>query len=92
MLFVDLESAKLFTQPRGLNKEMSLGTTKEINLSSGHEGLVELTNRYAKLVGAGIPTRMDTSTREVGILKSKYIMNGSDKSMKKINLMEASES
>jgi hypothetical protein len=35
---------------------------------------------------------MDTSIREVGILKSKNIMNGSDKSMKKINLMEASES
>jgi hypothetical protein len=46
-----------------------LGTTKEVDLPSGHKGSVELTNQYAKLVGVGIPTRMDTLTREVGMIK-----------------------
>ncbi len=49
MLFVDLESVKLFIQPRGLNGGVPLGTMKEVNLPSGYKGLVELTNRYAKL-------------------------------------------
>ncbi len=48
---------------------MPLGTTKEVDLASGHKRLVELTNRYSKLIKAGIPTRMDTSTGEVDMIK-----------------------
>ncbi len=62
---------------------MPLGITKEVDLPSGHKGLVELTNQYAKLAGANIPTRMDTSTLEVDMIRSKSIMNGNDKSTKK---------
>ncbi len=43
-LLVDLELAKLFTQPRGLNREVPLGMIKEVNLPSGHKRFVELTN------------------------------------------------
>jgi hypothetical protein len=66
--------------------------TKEINLPSGHKGSVELTNRYAKLTGAGIPTKVDTSTREVNMIGSKHVMNGNDKLTGKVDLMKANES
>ncbi len=71
---------------------MPLGMIKEVGLPSGHKGLVELTNWYAKLVGVGIPTRVDTSIGEVDMIGSKHIMNGSDKSTRKVDLMKASES
>jgi hypothetical protein len=57
--------------------------TKEVNLPSGHKGSIELSNRYAKLAGVDIPTKMDTLKGEVDIIRSKNIMNGSDKSIKK---------
>ncbi len=78
-----MEPAKLFTRAGGLNEEMPLRTTKEVDLPSGHKGSVELTNQYVKLVGTNIPTNMDTSTREVDMLRNKNIMNGNDKSTKK---------
>jgi hypothetical protein len=65
---------------------------KEINLPSGHKGSVELTNRYAKLTGAGIPTKVDTSIGVVNMIGSKHVMNGSDKLTGKVNLMKANES
>jgi hypothetical protein len=61
-------------------------------LPSGHKGLVELTNRYAKLASVGIPPKVDTLIGEVNMIRSKHIMNGSDKLTKKVNLMKASES
>jgi len=51
-----------------------------------------LTNQYAKLAGASIPTRMDTSIGKVNMIGNKHIMNGSDKSIGKVDLMKASES
>ncbi len=81
----------MFTQPGGLNKEMPLGMMKEVDLPSGHKRLVELTNWYAKLARVGIPTKVDTSTRGVNMIGNYHIMNGSDKSIVKVNLMKASE-
>ncbi len=43
-LLANLELTKLFTQPRRLNGKMPLGTTKEVDLPSGHKGSIELTN------------------------------------------------
>jgi hypothetical protein len=51
-----------------------------------------LTNRYAKLARAHIPTKVDTLTREVDMIGSKHIMNRSDKLTRKVDLMKASES
>jgi hypothetical protein len=82
----------LFTQPGGLNKEMPLGMMKEVDLPSGHKRLVELTNRYAKLAGASIPIKVDTSIGKVNMIGSKHNMNGSDKLTGKVDLMKASES
>lgn len=59
---------------------------------SGYKGLAELTNQYAKLTGAGIPTTMDTLTKEVDVMGSNHVMNGHDKSTRKVNLMKISES
>jgi hypothetical protein len=92
VLPVDLESAKLFIQPRGLNGGVPLGMMKEVNFPSGYKGLVELTNRYAKLAGVGIQTKVDTSIGEVNMMGSNHVMNGNDKSIGKVNLMKASES
>jgi hypothetical protein len=43
-LLVNLELTKLFTQPRGLNREAPLGMIKEADLPSGHKRSAELTN------------------------------------------------
>jgi hypothetical protein len=51
-----------------------------------------LTNRYSKLAGAGIPTKVDTSIGEVNMMGSNHVMNGNEKSIRKVNLMKASES
>ncbi len=67
---------------------MPLGTTKEIDLPSGHKCSVELTNQYAKLTTAGIPTL----TGKVYMIRSKHIMNGSDKLKRKVDLIKANES
>ncbi len=69
-----------------------MGTTKKVDLPSGHKGLIELTNRYAKLIGVGILTKVDTLIRKVDMIGSKHIMNGSDNSTRKVDLMKASES
>jgi cobalamin biosynthesis protein CbiG len=71
---------------------MPLGTTKEVDLLSGHKGSVELTNWYAKLAGANIPTIMDTLLGEVDMIRSKYIMNANDKLIGKVDLMDANTS
>ncbi len=63
----------------------------EVDLPSGHKRLAKLTNRYVKLAGVGIPTIMDTSTREINMIGSKHILNGSDNSTGKVDLMKASE-
>jgi hypothetical protein len=60
--------------------------TKEVNFPSGYKKLVKLTSRYAKLIRASIPTRMDTSTGEVNMMGTNYAMNGSDKSTRKVDL------
>jgi hypothetical protein len=75
-----------------LKGEVPLGMMKEVDLPSGHKGSVELTNWYAKLARASIPTKVDTLIGEVDMIRSKQIMNGSDKSTRKVNLMRASES
>ncbi len=67
---VDLESAKLFTHPWRLNREVPLGMTKEVNLPSGHKRFAELTNWYAKLVGVGILTEVDTLIGKVDMMGS----------------------
>ncbi len=41
----NLELAKLFIQPIGLNAKIPLVTTKKIDLSSGYNGSTELTGR-----------------------------------------------
>jgi hypothetical protein len=64
----------------------------KVNLPSGYKRLVELTNQYAKLIGADILTNMDTSTREVNMMGNDHVMNGNDKSTRKVNLMKVSES
>ncbi len=66
--------------------------TKEVDLPSGHKRSAKLTNWYAKLAGAGIQTIVDTSIGEVDMIGSKHIMNGSDKSTRKVDLMKARES
>ncbi len=48
---------------------MPLGTTKEVNLPNGYKGSIEL-NRYAKLTGVNITTKVDTSTRKVNLTKA----------------------
>ncbi len=91
-LLADLESAKLFTHPWRLNREVPLGMKKEVDLPSGHKRFAELTNRYAKLIGVGIPTEMDTSIGKVDMMGSNHIMNGNGKLTRKVDLMKASES
>jgi len=49
---------------------MPLGMTKEVYLPSNYKGSIELTNQYAKLAGANIPTKVDTSTRKVNLMKA----------------------
>jgi cobalamin biosynthesis protein CbiG len=71
---------------------MPLGTMKEVDLASGHKGSTELTNQYAKLVGSDIPTKMDTSTKGINMIRSKHIINGNDKLIRKVNLMKANKS
>jgi hypothetical protein len=80
VLLADLESTKLFTQLGRFNGEVPLGTTKEVDLPTGHKASIELTNRYAKLVGASIPNKVDTSIGEVDNIRSKNIVNGNYKS------------
>jgi hypothetical protein len=80
VLPVNLELAKLFTQLGGLNGKVPLGMTKEVDLPSGHEGSIELTNQYAKLARTSIPTKVDTSIGEVNMIGSSHIVNGNDKS------------
>ncbi len=61
---------------------MPLGMTKEVYLPSNYKGSIELTNQYAKLAGANIPTKVDTSTRKVNLMKaneSQGIDNNLDK-------------
>jgi hypothetical protein len=75
-----------------LNEKVPLGIMKEVDLPSCHKGSAKLTNWYAKLAGVGIPTKMDTSIREINMIRSEHIMNGSDKLTRKVDLMKASES
>jgi hypothetical protein len=49
---------------------MPLGMTKEVYLTSNYKGSIELTNQYAKLAGANIPTKVDTSTGKVNLMKA----------------------
>jgi hypothetical protein len=65
---------------------------KGIDLLSDYKGSTELTSQYAKLGGVGIPTRVDALTRKVNMMGSNYVMNGSDKSTEKVNLINVSES
>jgi hypothetical protein len=66
----NLELAKLFFQLGGLNWGMPLGMTKEVYLPSSYKGSIELTNQYAKLARANIPTKVDTSTGKVNLMKA----------------------
>ncbi len=75
----NLELAKLFTWPRGLNQGITFETTMEVDLPNGYKRSVALTNQHVKLVGVCIPTKMDTSTRKVYMMRSNHIMNESDK-------------
>ncbi len=80
----------MFIHPRGLNEKMPLGKGRQF--AKWSQRSAKLTNRYAKLIGAGIPTIVDTSTIKVDMIGSKRIMNGNDNSTGKVDLIKASES
>jgi hypothetical protein len=57
---------------------LNQGVPLEVDLPSGYKRSTALTNRYAKLAGANIPTKVDILTRKVDMMRSNHIMNESD--------------
>jgi hypothetical protein len=80
----NLESAKLFIQPIGLNVEVPSVTTRKVDLSSGYNGSTKVIGRedgHVELERANMSKVEEVSTREIDMLKGYCIMKyGGDKS------------